>query len=213
MSTREHIRALVVEDDPDDAYFLRRKLVNSGNVRVDIVVADRLSEAFKHLDSESFDVVVSDLGLPDSKGFETFSRIHDRYPDLPLILLTGDGDENLALTAVQRGAQDYLVKGKVDGDLLLRSIRYSIERQKLISQLEKSLKEIKTLKGLIPICAWCRRLRDDKGYWKMVETYIEEQTEATFTHGICPECLKKTDPALFKEMEKERRREIGEGSE
>jgi len=95
------------------------------------------------------------------------------------------------------------VKGEVGRDLLLRSIRYSIERQKLLTEFERSLKEIKTLKGLIPVCAWCRKIRDDRGYWKKVETYIEEHTGASFSHGICPECLKKTDPQIFEQLRKE----------
>ena len=92
---------------------------------------------------------------------------------------------------MQSGAQDYLVKGQIDTRQLTRSIRYAIERQKLITELEESRKEIKTLQGLLPMCAWCREIRDDKGYWKNLETYIQENTDAAFTDGICPKCLKK----------------------
>jgi signal transduction histidine kinase len=159
-----------------------------------------LSSALESLAAEQFDVIVSDLGLPDSQGIETFLSIHAQYPDIPIIVLTGLSDEDLALKAVQSGAQDYLVKGRVEGDLLLRSMRYAIERQKMIAQLEKSLKEIKTLRGLIPMCAWCRNIRDDKGYWKKVEKYIEEHTDAAFTHGICPNCMKKVHPELYEKI-------------
>jgi hypothetical protein len=65
------------------------------------------------------------------------------------------------------------------------------EREKLITELQDALANIKTLRGLLPICAWCKKIRDEKGYWKRVEDYIEEHSEALFTHGICDECLQK----------------------
>jgi PAS domain S-box-containing protein len=73
------------------------------------------------------------------------------------------------------------------------------ERELLIIQLQDALANIKTLKGLLPMCAWCKKIRDDKGYWKRVETYIREHSDASFTHGICPECLKKVDPETYDE--------------
>lgn len=76
-----------------------------------------------------------------------------------------------------------------------------VEREKLISDLQEAFNKIRTLDGLIPICAWCKKVRDDKGYWKKVEKYIEERSEASFTHGICPKCLQKTDPETYEEYE------------
>lgn len=64
-------------------------------------------------------------------------------------------------------------------------------------RLRKSFSEIKTLRGLIPICAWCKKIRDDKGYWKKVEEYVTERSNASFTHGICPQCLKKVSPVTY----------------
>jgi DNA-binding NtrC family response regulator len=196
-SNKEDIRVLLIEDDPDHAYLFREILRDAKGVSIHIRHSDRLSSALESLSAEHFDIIVSDLGLPDSQGIETFLNIHTQYPDVPIIVLTGLDDEDLALKAVQSGAQDYLVKGQVEGDLLIRSMRYSIERQKMLAQLEKNLKEIKTLRGLIPMCAWCRKIRDDKGYWKKVEKYIEEHTDASFTHGICPACMKKVNPDLY----------------
>jgi signal transduction histidine kinase len=203
MRNKEHLKILLIEDDPDHAYLFREILKGTRGVSIDIRHSDRLSSAFDNLSSEQFDIVVSDLGLPDSDGIETFLRIHTRYPDTPIIVLTGMSDEDLAIKAVQGGAQDYLVKGRVEGDLLIRSMRYAIQRQKMIAQLEKNLKEIKTLRGLIPMCAWCRNIRDDKGYWLKVERYIEEHTDASFTHGICPRCMKKVNPELHERILKD----------
>ncbi len=74
------------------------------------------------------------------------------------------------------------------------------EREQLISQLKDALSKIKTLRGLIPICAWCKKIRDDAGYWTRVETYIKDHSNASFTHCICPTCLKKEDPTSYREM-------------
>ena len=72
------------------------------------------------------------------------------------------------------------------------------EREKLIIELQDALAEIKTLSGLIPICTWCKKIRDGNGFWKKIESYIEEHSEAEFTHGICPICVKKEFPEYFK---------------
>jgi signal transduction histidine kinase len=144
--------------------------------------------------------VISDLDLPDSKGLKTFTKLHDMFPYTPIIVLSEVNDQKLAIEAVQKGAQDYLIKGRAQGDSIIRVIRYSIERQRLISECEKHLKEIKTLTGLIPMCAWCHKVHNHKGYWEKVERYIEEHTDASFTHGICPECLEKTEPAIFEQI-------------
>ena len=74
------------------------------------------------------------------------------------------------------------------------------EREKLICELQTALANIKTLRGLIPMCAWCKKIRDDRGYWQKVETYIQEHSDASFTHGICPECLKKQDPRTYDDL-------------
>ena len=74
------------------------------------------------------------------------------------------------------------------------------ERESLISELQAALSQIKTLSGLLPICAWCKKVHDDKGYWKKVETYVEEHSDASFTHGICPDCLKKVSPEMYEEL-------------
>jgi DNA-binding NtrC family response regulator len=178
-------------------------LSKAENIYFDTERAGLMSSGVDLLGKHNFDVILSDLGLPDSMGIETFESFHSRYPDIPVIVLTGLDDENTALSAVQGGAQDYLVKGQIDTRQLIRSIQYAIERQKLITELEKSRKEIKTLQGLLPMCAWCKKIRDDKGYWKNLETYIRENTDASFTHGICPKCMKKVEGELYEKMKQE----------
>jgi len=198
---KPHIRVLIIEDDEGDAELISRFLSKAKHIYFDTKCVGLMSSGVDFLGKMNFDVILSDLGLPDSKGVETFVKLHSRYPDIPTIVLTGLDDENTALRAVQSGAQDYLVKGQIDTSQLIRSIRYAIERQKLMARLEKSLREIKTLRGLLPMCAWCKNIRDDKGYWKSLEAYVHEHTDAAFTHGICPKCLEKVDPKLYKEIQ------------
>jgi PAS domain S-box-containing protein len=77
-----------------------------------------------------------------------------------------------------------------------------MERERLIQELRDAMGKIKTLRGLLPICAWCTKVHDDDGYWKKVETYVQEHSDATFTHGLCPDCLKKLDPESYEEYQK-----------
>lgn len=92
-----------------------------------------------------------------------------------------------------------------DRDITVRKAAEE-EREKLIVRLREALEKIKTLRGLLPMCAWCKKIRDDKGYWKKVEDYVKEHSDATFTHGICPDCLKKISPETYKERFPDRSR-------
>ncbi len=122
------IRALLVEDNPGDARLIREMLRSS---EVELVHADRLASGLQVLKQEGLDVVLLDLSLPDSQGFETFQAAHAAAPTMPVVVLSGLDDQDLALHAVQEGAQDYLVKGQVDGGTIIRAMRYAIERQRL----------------------------------------------------------------------------------
>jgi signal transduction histidine kinase len=127
------IRVLLVEDSPGDARLIQEMLrePSDAHTAVHLELADRLASAMEHLTNRATDLVLLDLSLPDSHGFETFSRLHTHAPDVAMVVLSGLDDESLAVRAVQEGAQDYLVKGQVDGGTLLRSMRYAIERQRL----------------------------------------------------------------------------------
>jgi CheY-like chemotaxis protein len=190
----EPLRILIVEDNPADADFIHELLPQTGPLNFQIGSVTRLSKALARLGSKDIDLVLLDLGLPDSQGLQTFHTLRKAVPDIPVIVLTGNNDQELAVAAVRDGAQDYLVKGRIDGDLLVRAARYALERERLISELREALAHVKTLKGLLPICASCKKIRDDKGYWSQVESYVELHSEANFTHGLCPDCIKKWFP-------------------
>ncbi len=141
----EHIKVLLVEDNPDDAELIRLSLRRIRDINVKLQWSPSLSSALDKLSSEKFDIVLTDLGLPESRGIESFLKLHAQYSTVPVIVLTGLSDERLAVQAVRSGAQDYLVKGEVDSASLLKAIRYSVERQRLLTELENKLNEIKRL--------------------------------------------------------------------
>ena len=126
----EPLAVLLVEDDPEDALLLRRMLDEVPNARIRLAHVPRLREALARLAAERFDAVLLDLSLPDSQGLETFEQLHAQAPQTPVVVLSGLDDEMVALRAVQEGAQDYLTKLRVDGPLIVRSIRYAVERQR-----------------------------------------------------------------------------------
>jgi two-component system, cell cycle sensor histidine kinase and response regulator CckA len=142
----QQIKVLLVEDNPGDVLLLQETLSEITVVSFNLVHVERLSKALKQLEAETFDVILLDLLLPDSDGLETFTTIHQRVPHTPIVVLTGMSDETLALSAMQAGAQDYLVKGRVSGgDLLMRSMRYAIERKRVESILHQRERELRTL--------------------------------------------------------------------
>ncbi|HBF33463.1 TPA: hypothetical protein DDW35_02745 [Candidatus Sumerlaeota bacterium] len=133
--TQNSIELLLVEDNPGDARLIQEHLRDADIGRFHCVWAQLLSEALDNLSMHRFDVVLSDLTLPDSQGLATFDRIHLAAPGTPVLVLTGLNDQELALQAVRNGAQEYLVKGEVEAPLLKRVIRYAIERNRIQAEL------------------------------------------------------------------------------
>ncbi|MBU4211569.1 MAG: response regulator [Verrucomicrobia bacterium] len=192
---------LLIEDDPADAQLIMEILREEPENAMEILHVSTLAHGLKALACGGIDIVLLDLTLPDSSGHNTFAMLHEHVSTIPVIVLTGMDDKEMAIRIVQEGAQDYLVKSLVDYTMLARSIGYSIERKRtllekdlLIGQLRETLADVKTLSGLLPICASCKHIRDDKGYWHQVESYIQQHSTAVFTHGRCPKCSQKIYP-------------------
>lgn len=120
---------LLVEDNSTDALLLRDALDEVPTLKFALTEVTRLDAGLKCLDSRQFDAVLLDLGLPDSQGLDTLGEMQLRHPDVPIIVLSGLDDENLAVKAVRDGAQDYLVKGKINGTMIALTIRYAIQRK------------------------------------------------------------------------------------
>jgi PAS domain S-box-containing protein len=117
---------------------------------------------------------------------------------------TRHGQRYIEITSsLLKNSEDKVIAGiEVVRDVTERK-RLEAEREMLIDELREALAKIRTLKGLIPICAWCKKARDDKGYWEELEHYIRDHTDADFTHGICPECLEKVSGERYEDFDNE----------
>jgi len=133
----EVVRVLLVEDNPGDARLIREILMRARGAQFELERVERLSTALERLHTGGIDAILLDLTLPDSSGLDTFFKIHARAPRVPITVLSGFDDEVVAIRAVREGAQDYLVKGQVDRNLLVRALRYAIERKRSEDALQR----------------------------------------------------------------------------
>lgn len=205
------IRLLLIEDDVVDQMAFRIFLQKE-QLPYDFTVAGSVREACRILQDRQFDVIISDYNLGDGTAFDVFPRTGST----PVIIATGAGDEKVAVQAMKLGAYDYLIKDPdrnylrvlpltVNNALKLHRLEAARQqaekdKEKLIQDLRRALQEVKTLSGLIPICANCKKVRDDSGYWTQVEAYISQHSEADFSHSICPECLQELYPQAYQKL-------------
>ena len=136
------LKILLIEDDPGDAHLIRKMLIESKSACFELEHFDRLSTGLEHLVQMEIDLILLDLNLPDSQGLDTFVKAHAKAQIIPVIVLTGFEDENLAIKSIRKGAQDYLVKGQIDSGLLIRAIHYAVERNRLRLKLKKANQKI-----------------------------------------------------------------------
>jgi len=132
------VSILLIEDNPGDRRLICEMLAEAGNVNFDVHYADRLQAGLEHLSQNGVEVILLDLDLPDSQGLETLRKAYAGASEMPIVVLTGRNDEMIGVQAINEGAQDYLIKGQVDTQLLRRTIRYAIER-KQAEEREKKL--------------------------------------------------------------------------
>lgn len=191
---KQKITVLIIEDNPDDLLLLQEALGTSAEIDAVVLHEERLQSALDAAGKNHVDVAVIDLSLPDSFGLDTFLSFQSRFPAIPAIIMTGGKDQEMAFTAVQNGAQDYLFKGEQSSTAIVRTIRHAIERQRLTHELKSALERVAQLEGMLPICAACKRIRDDAGEWNHIEHYISRRTNVAFSHGICPDCAKRLYP-------------------
>lgn len=139
------IKILLVEDNLADADLLQEFLEEADETLWSLVHVEKLKEGLHTLSENQFDVVLLDLSLPDKQGLATVAHTHQAAPDLPIVVLTGLNDKVTALEALRQGAQDYLIKGKIDSSLLVRAIRYAIERAHTLKRLRQSEEQLQRL--------------------------------------------------------------------
>lgn len=192
---------LLVDDDEKNLYSTKRVL---DELDINIFTVTSGEEALKAILNIDFFLILMDVQMPGMDGFETTSLIrgNKKFKNIPIIFLTAISKQDKYIDiGYNEGAVDYLFK-PVDSHILSSKVKVFLElhlykkelellNEELKSKnikLEESLSEIKTLKGILPICANCKKIKDDKGYWSEVETYIQNHTDAEFSHGLCENC-------------------------
>jgi serine phosphatase RsbU (regulator of sigma subunit) len=139
----DRVKVLLIEDNPGDARLIQLMLEDAGEAFFQLETVERLHSGLARLSQGGMGLVLLDLSLPDSQGLQTFVQLHARAPQIPIIVLSGLNDTTMAVQAVHEGAQDFLVKGQVDGQLLVRSMRYAIERKRMAAQLGRYAEELR----------------------------------------------------------------------
>jgi two-component system, response regulator PdtaR len=191
------LKVLIVEDDS-----LVADLIQSQLEAIGCVVLAKASDGFQAVEKAQLldpDVVLMDIEMPGQDGLEATRCIQQLKPR-PVVLLTAHENPELLARAGDAGVGGYIVKPtslqELDRTIAIAVARFAdlVELRRLNEELRMALASVKRLSGLLPICASCKKIRDDKGYWQSVEAYLIERTDAQFSHGCCPECTKKLYP-------------------
>ncbi|MBA3970754.1 MAG: PAS domain-containing protein, partial [Bacteroidetes bacterium] len=188
----EKINILLVEDNPGDARLLDVYLKETFSTSFALITTDLLAKGLELMESHSFDVIILDLSLPDSRGLDTFKRVQSHSPQTPVIVLTGYEAESIGINAMKLGAQDFLVKGDVSGKDLTRSINYSIERFKLLKKLSENTKKLEEksedlLKERLKLADAQKLAHIGSWEWDINNTTITWSEELCRIHGLNPE--------------------------
>jgi DNA-binding response OmpR family regulator len=200
---------LIVDDNLKNLKVLLDLLKDSGFT---ISVAKSGEEALERASRWTPDLILLDVMMPDLDGFETCRRLKTSKTtrEIPVIFMTALADVESKLKGFEVGGVDYVTKpleyqeviARLNTHLIIRRLQQDLaeknaELQAKNEQLQQALNQVKTLSGLLPICANCKKIRDDQGYWQDVAVYIREHSEADFTHGICPDCMQKLYPDFY----------------
>lgn len=201
MSHAGHIDTVLFLDDEQNILHALQRIFVREPVTCYFMQDGRDALAF--LKDQPIDVVVSDLKMPEMDGMTFLQKVKELYPETLRVILTGYTQIPQMLDAINKGEiYRYLTKPLDEPELLLSTIRQAVEFQHLRRErrdltsrlekrnreLEKAMEEIRQLQGLLPICSYCKKIRTDQGCWQQIEAYVQEHSDATFTHGICPEC-------------------------
>jgi PleD family two-component response regulator len=212
------VSILIVDDSPDQQALLRSILGKAGHA--DVLSADSAKDAARVLNlngesaAEKIDLILMDVLMPEQDGVETCRQIKRcaHLEDIPVIMVTAKSDLSNLKDAFAAGAMDFISKpvnsiellARVSSALLLkqemdRRKNRELELRRSNEELQKALKEVKVLRGLIPMCASCKKIRNDGGFWQQLEEYLGEHSEAEFSHGLCQPCIKKLYPGVYQD--------------
>ncbi len=194
------MRILTAEDDLTSRIVLSGVLKKAGHEVVETASGAAAWDMLQRPDAPR--MAILDWIMPEMDGLDVVRRVRALETDRPpyLIMLTARGEKADIIAGLEAGANDYLAKPFDAGELRARievgcrMVQMQDALAATIGKLRQALDQIKTLRGIVPICAKCKKIRDDHGYWKQVEVYVRDHTEAEFSHSLCPECMGKLYP-------------------
>lgn len=202
MSEHEQVMNILVVDDNPDNLRLLAEILSEHHYKVRL--APHGARALATIRKEAPDLILLDVMMPELDGFEVCRQLKadEQTAKIPVIFISALHETLDKVKAFTLGGVDYITKpfkaeevlSRVKTHLSLSLLRRQLEKKN--SELQKALDEIKILQGIIPICANCKNVRDDKGYWDRVEIYISKHSEAKFSHSICPNCAKTLYPGF-----------------
>jgi phosphoserine phosphatase RsbU/P len=181
----------------------------------EVFVARNGAEGLEQFRKKHPDLVVTDILMPVMDGLKMAKKIRTGNKDVPIIVTTAYSETTYMIDAIDANVDQFVFKPIVLKKLFAAiekcaeiiqsrkaAQRHEEEREKLIKELQGALAKVKLLSGLLPICASCKKIRDDKGYWNQLESYLQAHSEAEFSHGLCPECAEKLYPGYQHERKK-----------
>ena len=219
-------RIVIVDDTPANLQFLRATLAAQGFAAHPAHDGELALQFIQRTDP---DLILLDIVMPGLDGYQVCERLKasEQTRDIPVIFMTALSDTEEKVSGFRSGAVDYITKpfqmyemlARVQTHIALHKLQRQLaaqnaqlrqeiaerqraerERELLIGQLQEALASIKTLRGLVPICAACKKIRDDGGYWNQLESYLHSHTEAEFSHGICPQCAQQLYGDLYNQI-------------
>lgn len=207
------MKLLIAEDDPVSHRMLE-SMCKSWGYEV-TAVSDGAAASEILLGNDPPPLAILDWMMPHLDGLEVLRRVRLREPGRPsyIILLTARGNKGDVVQGLEAEADDYVIKPfdyhelRARVQVGARVIRLQTALEERVRELERALTRVKSLQGLLPMCSYCKRIRNDGNYWQQVESYIAEHSEAEFTHGVCPQCYEtivKPELDLLREPSRER---------
>ncbi len=202
----ERQKILIVDDTPENLHLLYRTL----REEYYLFGATSGREALAIAASHRPDLILLDIIMPEMDGYEVCRRLKssEELRDIPVLFLTALSEDSDELRGLEIGAVDYItkpfktavVKRRIETHLALKRKTDQLARSN--AELREALENVRALSGLLPICSKCKKIRDDQGYWKHVETYISLHSDVLFSHGYCPECATKAMDDLKLQLER-----------
>jgi YesN/AraC family two-component response regulator len=203
---------LYIEDDDATRAALGMSLTRRFSA---VRVAENGREGLRLFREQQPDVVVTDITMPGLNGLDMAREMKTIESQVPIIVTTAYSDTQFMLDAIDIGIDGYVLKpvslprlfAVVQRNLAAvdhqrQEERHRAVQQRLLEELQEVVKQVRTLSGLLPICASCKKIRDDQGYWTQIEQYVSEHANVSFTHGLCPGCAARLYPEFAKDPER-----------